>query len=233
MTTAVASSVPRTLAIRQPNIRVIVGVALALAGVALVLWLYRSSQPHTVAVLRAVRDIPAGGVLHSEDVVPVSEPVSDAVAATLVPATARDALIGHPIGQALNEGELVTRGRVIAPVRRIPPGQRVLTIPVAPETAAGGQIQVGDEVQILVTINKARPEQAQTLTVLDRATVYAIGLRESSSPAFAVADQGAAGGGKLAWLAVLADAAQAQALAKARWTGDLDVALLSPVETGP
>jgi Flp pilus assembly protein CpaB len=233
MTTTVASSVPRTLAVRQPNIRVVVGVAMALAGVALVLWLYRSSQPHTVAVLKAVHDLPAGSVVHPEDIVPVSEPVSDAVAATLVPATEREALIGRPIGQPLNQGELVTRGRVIAPIRRIPPGQRVMTIPVAAETAAGGQIQVGDEVQILVTINKARPEQAQTFTVLDRATVYAVGMREASSAPFAVADQGAAGGGKLAWLAVLADATQAQALAKARWTGDLDVALLPPVDGGP
>jgi Flp pilus assembly protein CpaB len=171
--------------------------------------------------------------VRAEDVIPVSEPVSDAVASTLVPATERDALIGRPIGQPLNQGELVTRGRVIAPIRRIPLGQRVLTIPVAPETAAGGQIQVGDEVQILVTINKARPEQAQTFTVLDRAMVYAVGLREVSSPAFAVADQGAGGGGKLAWLALLADASQAQGLAKARWTGDLDVVLLPPTDRGP
>jgi hypothetical protein len=92
---------------------------------------------------------------------------------------------------------------------------------------------VGDEVQILVTINKARPEQAQTFTVLDRAMVYAVGLREVSSPAFAVADQGAGGGGKLAWLALLADASQAQGLAKARWTGDLDVVLLPPTDRGP
>jgi Flp pilus assembly protein CpaB len=233
MTTAAASTVPRTLAVRQPNIRVVVGVALSLAGVALVLWLYRSSQPHTLAVLRAVHDLPAGSLVRAEDVIPVSEPVSDAVAATLVPATERDALIGRPIGQPLNQGELVTRGRVIAPIRRIPLGQRVLTIPVAPETAAGGQIQVGDEVQILVTINKARPEQAQTFTVVDRATVYAVGLREVSSPAFAVADQGAGGGGKLAWLALLADASQAQGLAKARWTGDLDVVLLPPTDRGP
>jgi Flp pilus assembly protein CpaB len=233
MTTAVASTVPRTLAVRQPNIRVVVGIALSLAGVALVLWLYRSSQPHTVAVLKVVHDIPAGSVVHAEDVVPVNEPVSDAVAATLVPATERDALIGRPIGQPLNQGELVTRGRVIAPIQRIPLGQRVLTVPVAPETAAGGQIQVGDEVQILVTINKARPEQAQTFTVLERATVYAVGLRDVSSAAFAVADQGVGGGGKLAWLAVLADASQAQALAKARWTGDLDVVLLPPADRGP
>jgi Flp pilus assembly protein CpaB len=233
MSAAIAPAIPRRLAIRQPNVRVIMGVALSLAGAAIVLWLHQTSQPHTVAVLRAAHDIPAGATLRADDLVPVSEPVSDAVAATLVPALERDALIGHPIGQPINRGELVTRGRVVAPVRRIPAGQRVLTIPVPPETAAGGQIQVGDEVQILVTLNKARPEQAQTFTVLDRATVYAIGTREASSTAFAVADQSSLGSGKLAWLAILADATQAQALAKARWTGDLDVALLPPLEEGP
>jgi Flp pilus assembly protein CpaB len=124
----------------------------------------------------------------------------------------------------------VTHARVVTPAQRIPNGQRVLTIPVSQETAAGGQVQVGDDVEILVTINKARPEQAQTYTVLDRATVYAVGLRPASSSAFRVADQSASGGGQLAWLAVLTDDSQAQALARARWTGDLDVALLPPLD---
>src|ERR1041384_6611598 len=108
MSVAVASPLPRSLAARRPNFRIVFGLALSIAGVALMLWLHQSSQPRTVAVLRVTHDVPAGGVLRAADLVPVNEPVSDAVAATLVPAADRDSLIGRSIGQALNQGELVT-----------------------------------------------------------------------------------------------------------------------------
>ena len=91
---------------------------------------------------------------------------------------------------------------------------------------------VGDDVEILVTINKSRPEQAQTYTVIDRATVYAVGIRAPSTTAFTVTGS-SSDAGRLTWLALLADAPQAQALARARWTGDLDVGLLPPAPESP
>lgn len=231
MTTAVASPLPRTLAVRQPNLRVVFGIALSLAGVVLMLWLHQTSQPHTVAVLQAVHDVPAGSVLKADDIVLVSEPLSDGVAANLVAASERDALIGRTIGQPLNKGELVTRARVAPPLQRIPSGQRVMTIPVSPETAAGGQIQIGDDVEVLVTVDKSQTQQARTSTVLDRASVYAVGLRSSTSTSgFRVGDTSTSAGGQLAWIALVVDESQAQALARARWTGDLDVALLPPAD---
>ena len=42
-----------------------------------------------------------------------------------------------------------------SPSREIPPGQRLYTIPVSPEAAAGGQaVDAGDKVEVVVTINK-------------------------------------------------------------------------------
>jgi hypothetical protein len=87
VTTATAATLPRSLAVRQPSIRVVLGIGLALAGVAIVLWLHQTTQPRMVAVLQVVHDIPAGSVLRADDLVPVNEPVSDRIAASLVPAS--------------------------------------------------------------------------------------------------------------------------------------------------
>lgn len=228
MSVAQTIAVPRTLAVRQVNTRSLIGLALALAGAALVLWLYRGQQPQTFEVLWAARDVPAGTVLRADDLVPTSEALPEHLATTLAPASERQALVGRTLAQPLNAGELVTRRQAVPALLRIPEGQRVYTIPVNPETAAGGQLEAGDEVQVVVTLNKARPDEAQTRTVIERAAVYAVGRQDASSTVFAAEDTSDAGPGRLAWLALLLDDAQFQALAKARWTGDIDVALLPP-----
>lgn len=231
MAAAVSLPAPRALAARRPNVRAVAGLALALAGMALVLWVYRSEQPRTVAVLRAARDVPAGVVLQPGDLVAVSEPLSDSVARTLVPAGEQGALVGRALAQPLNAGDLVTRRQAVPALVRIPEGQRVYTIPVDPETGAG-QVQAGDTVQVVVTTEPSQPGRARTETVVARATVYAVGRAAVGSSLFAETDRQDAAGSRLTWLALLLDDAQFQALAKARRTGELDVALLPPAPEG-
>jgi len=220
----------RTLARRRLNRRALVGASLAILGVLGVAFASLNAQPQTVTVLTAARDLPAGSVLAASDLVPSTEPLSARMAQLVVPAAEREQIVGHPLGQALGRGDLVARHAVVDTATRIPPDQRVLSIPISPVTAAGGQLTAGDEVEVLVTLDKTRPEQARTETVLPRVTVYAVG-HDAASP-FAGSESSSGGARTVAWLSLLVDEPQAQALSKARWTGDLDVALLAPSADG-
>ncbi len=217
---------------RRVPVRAMLGLALAAAAVAMVYSVNRSAQPRTVEVLRATRDVPVGAVLRAVDFAPVSEALPDDVAQFLVPASDRDSFVGRRAGQRLNAGELVSFRQVQPPSRQIPPGQRIYTIPVSPEAAAGGQaVDAGDNVEVVATVNKGQPDQARTQVVLPRATVYQVGRQGTSYTPLGGSDQ-SVGDAKLTSLTLLlASDADYQALARARWIGDLDVAVLGAGES--
>jgi Flp pilus assembly protein CpaB len=207
-------------------------LTLAAAAVALVFNVNRSTQPRTVEVLRATRDVPVGAVLQAADVSPVSEALPDDVVRALASADNRDALVGQRVGQQLNAGELVSRRQLQNPARQVAAGQRLYTIPVSPEAAAGGQaVNAGDDVEVLVTTGKGEPDQARTQVVLPRARVYQVGRSGTPYSPLGGADQ-AASDSKLASLTLLlATDADYQAVARARWIGDVDVAVLGTGES--
>ena len=228
-----AAAYPRTVeAVGINYARAIFGLAVALVGAALVVFLYLRGQPQTVEVLKAARDLPPGTVLQPDDLVAESEPLSDGLSALVVPAADRGAVVGHPLGDGLRRGLPLARAQVLDAAQRIPDDLRVVAVPVTPETAAGGQIVPGNEVEILATLDKTRGDQAHTITVVDRVTVYAVGTQSQTS-AFGPTDRAAASSKPLSWLSVLADADQARAIATARATGDLQVNLLAPLRRAP
>ena len=212
---------------RRVPVRALLGLALAATAVAMVYSLNRGTQPRTVEVLRATHNVPVGTILQASDLAPVSEALPDDVAQVLVPAGERDSFVGQRVGQPLNAGELVSRRQLQSSARHIAPDQRVYTIPVSPEAAAGGQaVDVGDDVEVLVTVNKGQPDQARTRVVMPRARVYQVGRSGTSYSPLGSADQ-IAGDSKLTSLTLLLTSdTDYQAVAEARWTGDLDVAVL-------
>lgn len=217
---------------RRVPLRTILGLALSAAAVAVVYSVNRGAQPSTVDVLRATRDVPVGAVLRPGDLSPTSEALPADVAQALVPASERDNLVGQRVGQPLNAGELVSLRQVQRPGRQIPPGQLLYTIPVSPEAAAGGQaVDAGDQVEVVVTVNKGQPDQARTQIVLPRATVYRVARQGVSYTPLGSGDQGT-GDAKVSSLTLLLTSSDDyQALARARWIGDLDVAVLGAGES--
>ncbi len=217
---------------RRIPVRAILGLALAAAAVAMVYSINRGAQPITVEVLRASRDVAVGEVLRPADLAPVSEALPADVAQVLVPASERQSLIGQRVGQPLNAGELVSRRQLQRPAHQIPPGELLYTIPVSAEAAAAGRaVDAGDQVEVVVTVNKGQPDQARTDVVLPRATVYAVDRQDSSYTPLGGSDQ-SAGASRLSSLTLLvASGADYQALARARWVGDLDVAVLGASES--
>src|SRR5439155_609753 len=111
--------------------------------------------------------------------------------------------------------------------RRIPDDLRVVALAVTPETAAGGQIEPGDDVEILATTKPSGGEQPQTVTVTSRVKIHAAGLQAQAS-GFAPSDSNSSGR-PLTWISVLATADEGRAIASARATSDLQVNLLAPL----
>jgi Flp pilus assembly protein CpaB len=99
---------------------------------------------------------------------------------------------------------------------------------VSPETAAGGRIRPGDAVEVLVTTNKGKPE-ARTTVVLARVMVYDVGYadRQLSVGTGSNSADPAALAGALRSVTLAVTEQEAIALAQARWSGELDVALLA------
>ena len=211
--------------------RAIFGLAVALVGAALVLVLYVRGQPQTVQVLEAARDLPPGAVLQPDDVVAQAEPLSDGLSGLVVPASDRGAVVGHPIADGLLRGMPLARAQVLDAGRRIPDDQRVVALAVTPESAAGGQIEPGDDVEILATTKPSSGEQAQTVTVTSRVRVYAVGLQ--AQPSGFAPSNGNSSGRPLTWVSVLATSDQARAIANGRATSDLQVNLLPPLREAP
>src|SRR5437899_5544480 len=171
-----AAAYPRAAEVGGFNhARAAFGLVVALVGTAIVLFLYMRGQPQAVEVLKAARDLPPGAILQRDDLVAEIEPLSDGLSALVVPAADESTVLGHPLGDGLRRGLPLARAQVLETSQRIPDGLRVVALPVAPETAAGGQIVPGNDVEILATVNKSNPDQARTITVVDRVTVYATG----------------------------------------------------------
>ena len=223
----------RTLAPpRQVPVRAILGLALAAAAVAMVYSVNRGTQPRTVDVLRATHDVPVGAILQPGDVTPVSEALPDDVAQVLASGSERDRFVGHRVGQPLNAGELVSRRQLMAPARQIAPGQRVYTIPVSPEAAAGGQaVDVGDDGRG-PRHGQQRPAGSGSHAHRSAACAGVSGWAAGAAYTPLGSGDPVVADSKLTSLTLLlATDADYQAVAAARWIGDLDVAVLGPGES--
>jgi Flp pilus assembly protein CpaB len=229
MALAQAAARPQTLAAWRPSPRGLAGVALALLGVAIVFAVAHSEQPRTVEVVRVARDVPAGTVLRPEDLRVVSEALPDDVATGLVAGSERAGLIGQTLTEPLHSGDLLSRKQAVPAARQIPAGQRVYVLPIPQELADSGQLHAGSHVDVLVTLHQGEAGGGGTRTVLRGAPVYLTSRQDSGgSGSFGVTDRVGATRGP--WLAVLVDRTQEEALANARRSGDLDVALVGPEE---
>jgi Flp pilus assembly protein CpaB len=220
--------IPKSLAAPRFNPRLAVGLLVLTSAILGLVAAYRSAQPRTVEVLRAAHDVQPGYVLQSADVQVVAEALPDDVAASLASASERPSLVGRRLAQPLNAGDLITHRQTEPATRQLGPGERLYALQIPNETALGLHLQPADEVEIVVTTNKTRPEVAETHVVLPAVSIFSIGGSESSG-AFGVstnADHSGLGTSKTTTLVLRTDDAGYQALARAREIGDLDLSLL-------
>lgn len=195
---------------------------LVATGGSIVFW---SASSDARPVLVALRDLPAGATLRAADLAVAHVRLDDAMYAAAIPADELGNLAGKQLTEPIHAQQLLVQAQLSSrPV--LGPGELALAVPIAPETAVGGRVRAGDEVQVLLTINQGKPEAATTV-VLSRATVYDVGYDQRVTVVNTdLAGQSSQGPAK--WLTLIVTPQQALALTQARWAGQLDVALLPP-----
>jgi hypothetical protein len=223
-------ALPRTLAHRRISPRALIGIGVAVLGIAVLTVLYRSEQPRQVLVLRLARDLPAGAVLGAGDLQPVAEAIPDEMAATLVPGNQQAQLLGRRVGAPLSAGEYLTRGQLGHTNRGISPDQRLVVIPVDTDTVAGLNLARGDQIELTVT-DKNSAGGATTNIVVPAATIYEVGPLDNTGGVLGGAQRAAGTGGRQTWLSVLVSQDQVPAVNQARSTGNLLLALVPEDES--
>jgi len=232
-----AATLSSTRALRPPrrlDARAVFGVAIAALAIfgSIAFW---GATNDSRAVLVAARDLPTGATIEPADLKVVRVRVDDSMYAAALPGDALTTTVGKQLNEPLHAHQLLARAQLSARPA-LAPQEMALTIPVSAETAAGGRIQPGDWVQVLVTTAKGRPE-SQTFVVLPRGRVFDVGRDERLTVVntASATDSSASGGsesgrarGAVASVTLALTQEQAVGLARARWNGELDVALLPP-----
>lgn len=165
--TTLAASPSRRLSQRLPKLdtRLVVGLLLVALSVIGGLRLAASAD-HTVVVYTAARDLPADHVLVAGDIGTTRIQASDGVLDRLVRATRASSPTDRVLRFPLAEGDLLAG----AALGRVAREGREITVPIAPEHALGGALELGDRVDVLGSFDKGT-EAAKTLTVAAGAQV--------------------------------------------------------------
>jgi Flp pilus assembly protein CpaB len=209
---------------RRLDLRAVLGLFLLLASVtgSIVFW---STSSTTVNVVVATHDVSTGATLTTRDLAIARLRLDDAVYRAAIPASALTSVIGKQLSSPVYTDELLPRA-AISTHHLLAPNQMLLAIPVSADTAVGGQIHPGDTVGVLLTTGRGTPA-VRTSVVLPRVTIYDVGYEPGTS-VVNTAGVGDATGAQTAigWITLVVTEQQAVQLARARWTGQLDVALL-------
>ena len=155
----------RTSRLRRLDTRLVVGVVLVVASIGGGLALFTAAD-HTVSVVVAGRDLPAGHVVTSRDLHLARVRVDADVLRGLVRGERKDSLVGRVLlAPVAGDGLIATSA-----VGRERATERQMTVPITSEHALGGALRVGDRVDVLATFAKGGKD-ARTLTVVHGAQV--------------------------------------------------------------
>lgn len=215
-------------ALRQPrriDARAIFGLFLMLAALAgsIAFW---TTSSDTQAVLIATRDLPAGATLRETDLTVAHVRLSPELYQSAIPEDELPALAGKQLAAPVYANQVLARKQISTrPV--LASNQMVLALAVNPETALGGKLHAGDAVQILVTTNKGKPDE-QTRVVLPRVTVYDVGYDDRVTAIVSDSSATTPPSGDIKWVSLIVTGEQGLRLTAAKWSGDVDVALLPP-----
>lgn len=200
--------------LRRLDLRVAVGLLLMLVAVLGGASLIRSAQART-PVLVAVGTVQPGEVIEASDlrVVEVSLPAGIAY----LPASMEGEVVGRVAAEPLWEGKIFARGSV-SDAPPLAPGMVAFTVVLPQESAVGGSLRTGDRVAVLSSpgANEAGVGRQKSATTILFTEVPVLSVQQVST---------AEGQSLLVTLTLRLD--EARALAQARNSGRVDLALLS------
>jgi Flp pilus assembly protein CpaB len=210
---------------RLADARVLIGLLLAMLVFAggLGYWTVVAGPREVVAL---ERDVPAGAPLAAADLGLTRVRVAGALAEQLVTAGELPALVGRQAGEPLHAGQLLMRAQLAR--RPAPaPGEVLVSVPLKPEAGPGPSALPGSHVRVLATLGRPGGGDATTMVVLPDAEVTDV-VYEPRSALLSGGQPSASGPGEPVVLRVLASEAEAEALARAKVIGTLEVVLLAP-----
>jgi len=147
-----ARTMPVAPPVRAPRSRrrpalLALGVALVAVGAVVAVWLV-GAQGQRTSVLMMARDVPYGAVVTDADVTSVEVSLDPSV--TVVPAAARDRVVGMSAATALSAGSLVSPGQLTSSTPP-GPGQVLVGVAVPAVRMPAGGLLAGDRVLIVDT----------------------------------------------------------------------------------
>ena len=207
-------AIPRAHAqLRRLDLRVVTGLLLMLIAVIGGSSLIRKAQARTPALV-AKAEVQPGEVIKAEDV--RIDEVSLPAGIGYIPASARTEVVGQVAAEPLWPGKLLGPGAVsqAPPLRK---GMVAFSLLLPLESAVAGEIRAGDRTAVLAS---PRPEQAVGADELGTTILFddvrVLSVRQASA---------AEGDGVLVVLALRLE--EARAIAEARATGRVDLALIA------
>lgn len=205
--------------------RMLAGVLLVVVSLAGGLLLWRSATD-TTPILVAARDIPPGHIIQRDDLRIGEARLDGSLASMALTDADLEAAVGRTTSTTIHAGEMVVVPDIASgPV--LGADEVAVTIPIAADTIYPG-LRPTDQVALLATSNAGKPE-SKTVTLIDRATVFAIGLerrviRSSTS-------DNPNDGATVANITLAVPRSEAEAVAHAVANATITVVLLAPQET--
>lgn len=161
-----------SLALPRLNVRMAVGLLLAVAIAAANVAFWQAGQVTTPVVV-AARDLPSGYVITPADLAVVDARLEGELAAMALPEAERSFAVGRTTSAAIRGGALVLRPDLgVGPM--IGEGEVAVTVPLRADEVYPG-LRPGDRVAVVATGGDARVSPASE-TVLDEAIVYHVSL---------------------------------------------------------
>ncbi len=210
--------------------RILLGILLIVLAIAGGLaWAGSVNQGRGVIV--ATRDLPVGAIIGPGDLAMTSARLDDRVYMAAVPAADVTALLGRPVAEPIHAHQQLVWGQIgSGPL--LAGDQGAMTVAVKAEAAVGGRLKPGDQVQVIVTLDRGKPTSRSEI-VIDRAIVFAVGRDErtrfvggSAGTATETGTGASDSGGALASVTLIVTPEQRLALARAKWGGEIDLVLL-------
>lgn len=121
---------------------------------ALLLLSWTRSQEQLVSVVLAAEDIRAGTLVDDADLRATEIPADSSVATAIVPAIESDGLVGQVAVRTIAAGEPILQSDLRPVVTE--DGRRAMSVPLSPANAVGGDLVVGDQVDVIAVTDETR-----------------------------------------------------------------------------
>jgi len=154
------------------DLRLVLGLGIALAAFLIGIQVYSAGQPKSVDVLVAARDLPQGAVLGDGDLKVESVPVNDRLRQYLVAASARADVVGQATARPLRAGEPITMSSLTQELP-LEADEVALALPVLDRIYVPYQVEKGQR-GLLYAIGAGQGGAQQAVLVSERVRVLEV-----------------------------------------------------------